>query len=100
MSDSTAKVRARSDAVGQKLARTAKRLADIRELNNADWHRIEAALHMLIESAEFNAPESNPRGQKAMRRTYDKVQRINNTGDYTIQADGRTIKERRGVHHG
>lgn len=61
-------------------------------LNSADYARIEAALRADIELCEKYVAEGNvlnggePKGLRAMRRTLDKIERINGTGEYTIQS--------------
>lgn len=52
------------------------------ELNSADWGRIEAALRSVVtEFAAIPESERHPRALPAMRRTLDKVNRINNSGE-------------------
>ena len=69
-------------------------------LNSADYARIEAALRADIELCEAHAEKygslngGEPKGLPAMRRTLDKIERINGTGQYTVQwPDGPTLRE-------
>lgn len=57
------------------------------KLNRDDWQRVEAALH------EQHAEAAGQPGERAWERTLDKVQKHNGTGPYTVQGDGRTLKE-------
>ncbi|MDL5351128.1 hypothetical protein [Microbacterium sp. zg-YB36] len=58
-------------------------------LNSDDWGRIEACLRGYADEI-VALPESkrHPRAEQTIRRTLDKVERINQTGDYTPQFGG------------
>lgn len=85
------------DRNGQKLAKRARKLAAMHAMNSADWGRIEVALASVLVEMERDrrAGEDNIRASRSFMRTLDKVQRVNETGDHTIQADGRPLREHR-----
>uniref|UniRef100_A0AAU6R648 Uncharacterized protein n=1 Tax=Micrococcus phage Kurnik TaxID=3092208 RepID=A0AAU6R648_9CAUD len=53
------------------------------DLNSADYERIEAALRVYIDTAP---PTARPEAIKSIERTLDKIERLNGTGEYTIQS--------------
>lgn len=64
-------------------------------LNSADYGRIEAALRASLEDLPA---EKYPKARRAWERTLDKIERINQTGEYTIQHGGMTLRESRRKH--
>lgn len=53
------------------------------DLNTADFRRIEAALRHLIPTTPRARNKWHPKGLDGFERTLRKIERINETGEYT-----------------